>query len=51
MKLKCDNHNLRVVVVNQKFIHRNGHGDRCDSPTATIGDKKLEPTNSYFRNH
>lgn len=39
MKLKCDTHKRRVVTGSQSFLHRNGDGSRCDSPTATIGDK------------
>lgn len=40
MKLKCDQHKNRVVVVNGKFIHRNGAGDVCSSPTASIGGEQ-----------
>lgn len=43
MKLKCDKHNRRVVTVNDKFVHRNGYGDVCESPTATIGDRVYTP--------
>lgn len=50
-KLKCDQHQRRVVAVNGKVIHRGGWGDVCTSPTVTIGnvtfpamdvEKKLE---------
>lgn len=38
-KLKCDDHRLRVVAVNGKFIHRNGFGTLCDSTFATVGSE------------
>jgi hypothetical protein len=40
MKLKCDTHNRRVLTLNNKFAHRTGDLSKCDSPTATIGDRK-----------
>lgn len=40
MKLKCDMHDKRVIAHESKFIHRNGEGGVCPSPTATIGDEK-----------
>lgn len=55
MKLKCDTHKRRVVTGSQSFLHRNGDGSKCDSPTATIGDKTVsrlpapEPTMYWWR--
>jgi hypothetical protein len=42
VKLKCDTHNRRVLTLNNKFAHRTGDLSKCDSPTATIGDRKYE---------
>lgn len=42
MKLKCNTHNRRVVAGSASFLHRNGDGSKCDSPTATIGDKTVK---------
>lgn len=39
-KLKCDKHNLRVFVINGKFLHRGGWDTICDSQTATIGEDR-----------
>lgn len=43
MKLKCDLHKRRVVTVDGRFVHRNGDGARCPSPTATIGSETFDP--------
>lgn len=40
-KLKCDKHKRRVLAINNKFVHRGGWGDTCDSPTATIGESTM----------
>lgn len=42
MKLKCDKHQRRVVSGFSSFLHRTGDGSKCDSKTATIGDKQVE---------
>ncbi len=44
-KLKCEAHQRRVVIFDQKMIHRNGDGSKCLSMYATIGDKKY---NSHY---
>lgn len=43
-KLKCDKHQKRVIVTDGKFIHRNGSGDLCDSPLASIGGETFSAT-------
>lgn len=37
MKLKCEEHNRRVVAVKDQFIHRTGDGSKCASKTARLG--------------
>lgn len=37
MKLKCDDHNRRVVAVGGRILHRTGDGSPCSSKILTIG--------------
>lgn len=48
MKLKCDKHNRRVTNGAQSFLHRNGDGSKCDSPTATIGDTTVTRHDTFL---
>lgn len=49
MKLKCDAHDRRVLVLDGKFAHRTGDMSKCDSKTATIGDRKYEVTSVSYK--
>lgn len=50
MKLKCEKHQRRVVVVDGVVIHRNGDGDKCSTPALTIGSRIYNPieVNEYM---
>lgn len=41
MHIKCTQHERRIVVINELFIHRNGDGLQCFSPTALIGEDEF----------
>lgn len=49
MKLKCDNHNRRVLSVstNPSFIHRTGDGSKCDSKTASLTDTRSKTKRTF----
>ena len=49
--MKCVKHNQRVIGLgkgpNLKFVHRNGRGDDCDSPTIDAGGGNLYSRNPW----
>lgn len=50
MKLKCAQHNRRVVFINGGVTHRAGSGDKCVSDHFIVGDRRMSYLEiiSYF---
>lgn len=46
MKLKCNDHNRRVVTGKKSFLHKTGDCSPCDSRLATIGTRSFENAGS-----
>ena len=39
MKLKCENHDRRVLTIGNSFHHRTGDQSKCNGKSAYMGDK------------
>ena len=50
MKLKCTDHNRRVMVLEDKVIHRY-NGSACDSKIVTIGGQPLAERTNLRKGH
>lgn len=47
MKLKCDQHNRRVMSGPSSFLHRTGDQSKCESATASMRDTRSRTTRTY----